>query len=240
MTEGEYVQRILGRVRRAVQDFQMIDEGDKIAIGVSAGKDSLTLLYAMKRLASFYPKKFDVIGITVDQGFEGADFGPIQAFCNEIGVEYHVIPSNIKEVVFDIKKEHNPCSLCANLRRGILNTAAGRLGCNKVALAHHMDDAVETFFLSLFYEGRIYCFEPKSYLTRSKITVIRPMIYIKEAENRGMVKRLNLPVIENPCPANGKTQREEIKRFINGLSEFGPRTKDLVFNAIRRKLWLGQ
>jgi tRNA(Ile)-lysidine synthase TilS/MesJ len=238
LIDGEYVQRILGRVRKAVQDFDMIDEGDRIAIGVSAGKDSLTLLYAMSRLASFYPKRFEVIGITVDQGFPDADFALIQEFCDRLGVEYHVVPSNIKEVVFDIKKEHNPCSLCANLRRGILNTAARRLECNKVALAHHRDDAIETFFLSLFYEGRIYCFDPKVYLTRSGITVIRPLIYIKEAETKGMAGRLEFPVITNPCPANGKTQREEMKRFVDGLSAFGPQTKDLVFNAIRRKLWM--
>ncbi|AEE95488.1 tRNA 2-thiocytidine biosynthesis TtcA family protein [Mahella australiensis] len=238
MIDGEYVQRILGRVRKAVQDFDMIDEGDRIAVGVSAGKDSLTLLYAMSRLASFYPKRFEAIGITVDQGFPGADFALIQEFCDRLGVEYHVVPSNIKEVVFDIKKEHNPCSLCANLRRGMLNTAARRLGCNKVALAHHRDDAIETFFLSLFYEGRIYCFDPKVYLTRSGITVIRPLIYIKEAETKGMARRLQFPVITNPCPANGKTQREEMKRFVDGLSAFGPQTKDLVFNAIRRKLWM--
>lgn len=238
MIDGEYVQRILGRVRKAVQDFDMIDEGDRIAIGVSAGKDSLTLLYAMSRLASFYPKRFEVIGITVDQGFPDADFVLIQEFCDRLDVEYHVVPSNIKEVVFDIKKEHNPCSLCANLRRGILNTAARRLECNKVALAHHRDDAIETFFLSLFYEGRIYCFDPKVYLTRSGITVIRPLIYIKEAETKGMAGRLEFPVITNPCPANGKTQREEMKRFVDGLSAFGPQTKDLVFNAIRRKLWM--
>jgi tRNA(Ile)-lysidine synthase TilS/MesJ len=238
LIDGEYVQRILGRVRKAVQDFDMIDEGDRIAIGVSAGKDSLTLLYAMSRLASFYPKRFEVIGITVDQGFPDADFVLIQEFCDRLDVEYHVVPSNIKEVVFDIKKEHNPCSLCANLRRGILNTAARRLECNKVALAHHRDDAIETFFLSLFYEGRIYCFDPKVYLTRSGITVIRPLIYIKEAETKGMAGRLEFPVITNPCPANGKTQREEMKRFVDGLSAFGPQTKDLVFNAIRRKLWM--
>lgn len=232
------MQHILSKVRKAVEDFHMIDENDKIAIGVSSGKDSLTLLYAMSRLAAFYPKKFDVIAITVDQGFPGIDFTPVQDFCHQLGVEYHIIPSRIREIVFDIKKERNPCSLCANLRRGILNTAAKKLGCNKVALAHHRDDAIETFFLSLFYEGRIYCFEPKTYLTRSQITVIRPLIYVKETETRAAAKNGNFPVIKSLCPAAGKTQRQEMKRFATSLSAFGPQTKDLVFNAIKRKLWL--
>ncbi|MEZ0536562.1 tRNA 2-thiocytidine biosynthesis TtcA family protein [Caldicellulosiruptoraceae bacterium PP1] len=231
------MQHIFSKVRKAIEDFDMINDNDFVAVGVSAGKDSLTTLYALSYLRRFYPKKFDVIAITVDMGFENADFSPIYEFCKNINVEYKVIPSQIKEIVFDIRKESNPCSLCANLRRGILNSTAKELGCNKIALGHHLDDVVETFFLSLFYEGRLHCFDPKTYLDRTDITNIRPMIYVKEHEIRGAAKKLNLPVIVNPCPANGKTNRQKMKDFIKSLSSFHPATKDLVFGAIKRDIW---
>jgi len=231
------MQHIFSRVRKAIEDFDMIDEGDKIAIGVSAGKDSLTMLYTLSFLRRFYPKKFEVAAFTVDMGFKGADFSAIKRLCDELNVEFKLIPSNIKEIVFDIRKEENPCSLCANLRRGILNSTAKEFGFNKVSLGHHLDDVVETFFLSLFYEGRIYCFQPKTYLDRTDITTIRPMIYVKEYEIKAAAKKLNLPVIINPCPANGKTNRQRMKDFIKGLSSFHPATKDLIFGAIKRGIW---
>ncbi|ADL43445.1 PP-loop domain protein [Caldicellulosiruptor obsidiansis OB47] len=231
------MQHIFSKVRKAVEDFEMIEDGDKIAVGVSAGKDSLTMLYTLSFMRRFYPKKFDVVAITVDMGFESMDFLPIKEFCDKINVEFHLVPSQIKQIVFDIRKEENPCSLCANLRRGILNSTAKSLGCNKVALGHHLDDVVETFFLSLFFEGRIYCFSPKTYLDRTQITVIRPMIYVKEHELRSAAKKLELPVITNPCPANGKTNRQRIKEFVKSLKQFHPVTKDLVFNAIKRNIW---
>lgn len=164
-------------------------------------------------------------------------FLPIKEFCDKIDVEFHLVPSQIKQIVFDIRKEENPCSLCANLRRGILNSTAKSLGCNKVALGHHLDDVVETFFLSLFFEGRIYCFSPKTYLDRTQITTIRPMIYLKEHDLRSAAKKLELPVITNPCPANGKTNRQRMKEFVKNLKQFHPATKDLVFNAIKRNIW---
>lgn len=231
------MQHIFSKVRKAIDDFNMIEDNDKIAVGVSAGKDSLTMLYALGFLRRFYPKKFDVVAITISMGFDGMDFSPIKEFCDKIDVEFYLVPSQIKEIVFDIRKEENPCSLCANLRRGILNSTAKSIGCNKVSLGHHMDDAIETYFLSLFYEGRIYCFSPKTYLDRSDITTIRPMIYIKEHEIRAAAKKLDLPVIENPCPANGKTNRQKMKEFIKGLKQFHPETKDLVFGAIKRQIW---
>ncbi|ADQ05673.1 PP-loop domain protein [Caldicellulosiruptor owensensis OL] len=231
------MQYIFSRVRKAIEDFNMIEDRDKIAVGVSAGKDSLTMLYTLSFMRRFYPKKFDVVAITVDMGFEGMDFLPIKEFCDKIDVEFHLVPSQIKQIVFDIRKEENPCSLCANLRRGILNSTAKSLGCNKVALGHHLDDVVETFFLSLFYEGRIYCFSPKTYLDRTQVTVIRPMIYVKEHDLRSAAKKLELPVITNPCPANGKTNRQKMKEFVKSLKQFHPATKDLVFNAIKRNIW---
>ena len=231
------MQYIFSKVRKAIEDFNMIEDRDKIAVGVSAGKDSLTMLYTLSFMRRFYPKKFDVVAITVDMGFESMDFLPIKEFCDKINVEFHLVPSQIKQIVFDIRKEENPCSLCANLRRGILNSTAKSLGCNKVALGHHLDDVVETFFLSLFFEGRIYCFSPKTYLDRTQITVIRPMIYVKEHELRSAAKKLELPVITNPCPANGKTNRQRIKEFVKSLKQFHPVTKDLVFNAIKRNIW---
>lgn len=231
------MQQIFSKVRKAIEDFNMIEENDKIAVGVSAGKDSLTMLYTLSYMRRFYPKKFDVIAITVSMGFEGMNFLQLKEFCDKIDVEFHLVPSQIKEIVFDIRKEENPCSLCANLRRGILNSTAKSLGCNKVALGHHLDDVVETFFLSLFYEGRIYCFSPKTYLDRTGIITIRPMIYVKEHQLRSAAKKLELPVIQNPCPANGKTNRQRMKEFVKGLKDFHPSTKDLIFGAIKRQIW---
>ncbi|MBO7250301.1 MAG: tRNA 2-thiocytidine(32) synthetase TtcA, partial [Clostridia bacterium] len=176
----ENTKRILSYTRRAVDDYEMIRAGDKIAVGVSAGKDSLALLCALADLRRFYPKKFELCAITVDMGFEGADFSRIQALCNELDVPYTVVPTQISKIIFDVRKEKNPCSLCAKMRRGALHTAAKELGCNTVALGHHFDDVVETFMLNLFYEGRIGCFQPVTYLSNTDIYMIRPMIYMPE------------------------------------------------------------
>ncbi len=228
------MQKILSFMRRAVDDYNMINEGDKIAVGVSGGKDSLTLLAALANLKIFYPNKFELIAITLDMGFPGADFSGIKAFCDKLGVEYSVIKTDIKEIVFDIRKEENPCSLCAKMRRGILNDTAKSMGCNKVALGHHYEDVLETFFMSLFYEGRINCFSPVTYLSRKDIHVIRPLIYTPERNIKGVARKMELPIYKNPCPADGNTKRQEMKDFINARTADDKRFKDIIFGAIKR------
>ena len=228
------MQKILSYMRRAVDDFNMIEEGDRIAVGVSGGKDSLTLLAAMANLRRFYPKKFELEAITLDLGYDTMDFSPVAALCKEINVDYHVIPTHIKEVVFDIRKEENPCSLCAKMRRGTLNNAALDLGCKKVALGHHNEDVTETFMLSLFYEGRINSFAPVTYLDRREVYLIRPLVYTPEALIKAYAKKAELPVVKNSCPADGNTQRQEIKDLVNNLNKKYPGLKDRIFGAVKR------
>ena len=230
----EAMKRVLSHVRRAVDDYSMINEGDKIAVGVSAGKDSLTLLCAMAELRRFYPKKFDLIAITVDMGFEGTDFSPIKALCDELDVEYHIIKTQISKVIFDVRKEKNPCSLCAKMRRGALYSGARELGCNSVALGHHFDDVVETFMLNLFYEGRIGCFQPVTYLTKTEISLIRPMIYMPEKDVRYFAGKNILPVVKSSCPADGNTEREEMKQLLRTLEKENKGLRYKIFGAIQR------
>jgi tRNA(Ile)-lysidine synthase TilS/MesJ len=234
----DYKRQILSYTRRAVDDYQMTKSGDKIAVGVSAGKDSLTLLCAMAALKRFYPEKFELEAITVDMGFTGgSDFSAIERLCCELDVPYTVVPSDIAKIVFDIRKEPNPCSLCAKLRRGALNNAAKERGCNKVALGHHWDDTVETFMLNLFFEGRIGCFSPVTYLSRIDLTVIRPMIYMPEKTVKAFAKQAELPVITSSCPADKSTEREQMKSLLNEYEHRDPRYKGLrnrIFNAIQK------
>lgn len=228
------MQHIYGLVRRCVDDYGMISDGDRVAVGVSGGKDSLTLLRALAGLRAFIPQEFTPIAVTIDPGWEGMDFSGVRALCGSLGVEYHVFPGNIKQVVFDIRKEQNPCSLCAKLRRGALNNAAKSLGCNKVALAHHQDDAIETFMLSMLYEGRISCFEPVTYLDRKDVTLIRPMLYVREKEIKRAAKRLELPVVRNLCPADKHTKRQEVKNLIAELDYRYRGFDNRLFGAIQR------
>ena len=193
----ENIKRVLSYVRRALDDYNMIEDGDKIAVGVSAGKDSLTLLCAMAEIRRFYPKKFELIAITVDMGFDGADFEPIANFCRELDVEYKIVPTQISKIIFDVRKEKNPCSLCAKMRRGALYGYAKEIGCNKVALGHHFDDVVETFMLNLFFEGRLGCFQPVTYLSNTDITLIRPMIYMPEKDVKYFASKTELPIIKS-------------------------------------------
>lgn len=230
----EHIKRVLSYVRRAVDDYGMIREGDKIAVGVSAGKDSLTLLCAMADLQKFYPKKFELCAITVDMGFEGADFSEIAALCERLGVPYHIIPTQISQVIFDVRKEKNPCSLCAKMRRGALYRGAKELGCTTVALGHHFDDVVETFMLNLFYEGRIGCFQPVTYLSNTDITMIRPMIYMPEKDVRYFAGKAELPVMKSPCPADGNTEREEMKQLLARLERENKGLRYRIFGAIQR------
>ena len=228
------MQHILSLVRRCVEDYNMIDAGDTVAVGVSGGKDSVLTLAALAKLRDFYPKKFDVAALTIDSGAPEMDFGPIARLCEELRVPYHLIPVPIYEIVFEYRKEKNPRSLCAKLRRGALSTEMNRLGLNKIALGHHYDDAVETMLMSLFLEGRIGCFQPVTYLDRSGVTQIRPLLYVQEREVKGAVKRLALPVVKNPCPANGTTKREETKELLLQLEKQFPQLKKKIFGAIQR------
>lgn len=230
------MRKILSRVRRAVDDYSMIEEGDRIAVGVSGGKDSLTLLCTLAELRRFYPKRFELIGVSLDMGFEGTDFSGVQALCNELGVEYVLEKTDIAEVVFDIRQESNPCSLCAKMRRGGVNDAAVKNGCNKVALGHHNEDVLETFFLSLFYEGRIRCFSPVTYLSRRDIHVIRPLIYVAEGDIKGYARRAGLPIVFNPCPMDGKSKRQDMKEFINEKQKQDKFFKKKIMNAIQTDL----
>lgn len=209
------MQKLLSKIRRAVDDYNMINDGDKIAVGVSGGKDSLTLLCALSNLKKFYPKNFEIIGVSLDMGYPNVSFDGIASLCEKLGVEYIVKKTDIAEIIFDIRNEKNPCSLCAKMRRGGVNDLAVEHGCNKVALGHHNEDVLETFFLSLFYEGRLGCFSPVTYLSRRDIYVIRPMIYLPEAEIAGFAKRESLPIVHNPCPMDGKSKRQDMKDFIN-------------------------
>ena len=230
----ENIKRVLSHVRRAVDDYEMIKAGDKIAVGVSAGKDSLTLLCAMAELRRFYPIPFELCAITVDMGFDGADFSSIKELCDQLDVEYHIIPTQISKIIFDVRKEKNPCSLCAKMRRGALYNSAKALGCTSVALGHHFDDVVETFMLNLFFEGRIGCFQPVTYLSNTDIHLIRPMIYMPEKDVRYFASKSQLPVVKSPCPADGNTEREEMKQLLAKLERENKGLRYRIFGAIQR------
>ncbi|MDY4171651.1 MAG: ATP-binding protein [Evtepia sp.] len=228
------MQKILSLLRRCVEDYDMISPGDRVAVGVSGGKDSLTLLAALARLARFYPGGFSVEAFSVDLGIPGMDLAPLADYCRDLGVPFHRIPTQMYHVIFETRREKNPCALCAKMRRGSLHTALQEAGIHKVALGHHYDDAVETFFLSLFYEGRLSCFQPVTYLDRTDITQIRPLLYVSEAMIRDAAARLRLPVLHNPCPADGHTKRQEVKEFIAGLERQYPKLKEYVFASMQR------
>ena len=224
------MQKLLSKMRQAINDFNLIENKDKIAVGLSGGKDSLTLLHLLNAYRKFSKEHFDLIAITLNPG--KVDNSPLKSLCETLNVPFHEIQTDIMEIVFNIKKEKNPCSLCAKLRRGILYSSAESLGCNKVALGHHYDDAIETFMLSLCYEGRVNCFSPKTLMEKNTLTIIRPMVYIKEASIMSFSKRSNLPVIFNPCPADKKTKREEIKNLIFELDGRMPGFKKNLFGAL--------
>ena len=227
------LQQILSYVRKAIDDYNMIEEGDRIAIGISGGKDSLTLLYALKALQRFYPKHFDIFAVTVDLGFKNLNLDKITALCEELEVPYKIIKTDIAPIVFDERKESNPCSLCAKMRKGALNYWMDDNNISKVAYAHHKDDVVETMMLSLVYEGRFHTFSPVTYLDRTGITVIRPLIYIREADIIGFVNANNVPVVKSPCPADGVTKREYVKDILNDINKEAPGVRDRMFTAIK-------
>lgn len=226
------LQRLLSLTRQAVDACQLIDDGDNIAVGISGGKDSLALLYALENLRRFYPKKFRLQAITVDLGFEGFDLSQVTSLCEQLSVPYRIIPTDIGKIIFTERRETSPCSLCAKLRKGALNQAALDLGCNKVAYGHHKDDIVETMLLSLIYEGRFYSFSPKTYLDRTKLTLIRPLMYVDEADLTGFCNKYRVPVCKNPCPADGFTKREYVKNLTKTLEHDNPGVKQRMFHAI--------
>lgn len=223
-----------GTVRRAVDDYDMIEAGDKIAVGVSGGKDSMVLLLALWHLKRFYPKLFELEAITIELGFEGMDFAPVKELCAKLEIPYTCLKTDIKEIVFDVRKEENPCSLCAKMRRGALNDAIRERGISKLALGHHFDDAVETFMMSLLFEGRISCFRPVTFLDRSGVTQIRPLVYAGEQKISNLAEQLNVPVVENPCPQDKGSKRYEIKQLLKTMCETYPDMKSKVFGAMQR------
>lgn len=230
------MQRILSHMRKAIEDYHMIEENDKIAICLSGGKDSITMLHAFKSLQRFYPKKFDIIAISINPGFKFFDTNLLQNICDKLEIPLFIENSHAQEIVFDIRKEKNPCSLCANLRRGIINSIAVREECNKIALGHNEDDVLETFLLNLFYTGSIGTFSPVSYMDRTGITLIRPLIYTPEKETKRFVKKNNLTVMPKVCPMDGTSKREDMKQMIFSLQKNIPMIRANLFGAIKRNL----
>ena len=224
------MQKILSLLRKACSEYNLIENGDKICVGLSGGKDSLTLLKALKLYQKFSTEKFELCAVSVDLSGGKCDYSEIEKFCKELDVEFTKVNSDVFEVVFEIRKEKNPCSLCANMRRGILNSTAKSLGCNKVALGHHKDDFLETFLMSLFYEGRLSTFKPKSYLSRVDLTMIRPLIYCDEEDIKRVSK--DFPILFNPCPADKHTQRENTKDILKELNKSFGGSKEKIFSAL--------
>lgn len=230
------MQKLIGKVRAAVEKYRLIDEGDRLAVGVSGGKDSLFLLCAMAELSQYYPKRFTVAAITADPCFGGqeTDFSKVEELCKALGVPYFVKRTNLGQVIFEDRKEKNPCALCAKMRRGILHNLCVEQGFNKLALGHHYDDAVQTFLMNLFYGGKLGCFSPKSYLSRKNITLIRPLIFCEEREIRNAAARMALPVVKSGCPADGATARQDTEELIARLEKDFPDLKAKLLGAMQR------
>ena len=227
------LQRVLSYIRRAADDYHMIESGDKIAVGISGGKHSLTLLYGLHGLMRFYPQPFTIHAVTVDLGFHNLDLTGIQELCSKLEVPYTIVKTDIADIIFHERKETNPCSLCAKMRKGALNEAIKKAGCNKIAYAHHKDDVVETMLMSLIFEGRFHTFNPVTYLDRMDLTVIRPLMYMSEQDVIGFVNKFQMPVVKSPCPADGHTKREYIKNLLQKLNQENPGVKERMFTAIQ-------
>lgn len=231
------MQKLLGYMRSAIQKYNMISEGDKIAVGVSGGKDSLALLTAMARLRDFYPERFELGAVAIDPCFDGkeADYSKIAELCEKLNVDFHIKRTELAHVIFDIRKESNPCSLCSKMRRGALNTEARELGYNKVSLGHHLDDVAETFIMNLFNGGTLDCFMPVTYLDRIDVTVIRPMIFARESDCKRVAKKQNLPIIKTPCPQDGKTERQEVDELLTSLEKKYGDVREKILHAMQKK-----
>lgn len=228
------IQKILSKMRKAIEDYEMIEDGDKIAVALSGGKDSVTLLYALKALQIFYPKHFNFIAITIHPGFDDFDDQILKNICGEINVELVVVPSDIKAIVFDERKEKNPCSLCANLRRGMLNSIAKEHNCNKIALGHNEDDVLETFLMNMIYAGNLSTFAPKSYMDRSGMTVIRPLIYTPEKATKNFIKRSEIEIMPKVCPMDGVSSREYALELLKDLEHKNKHIRANLIGAIKR------
>ncbi len=231
------LQQVMSYTRRALDDYHMIQSGDKIAVGISGGKDSLALLHALAGLRRFYPEKFELYAVTVDLGFNIQDFSKIEAMCKELNVPYVKVDTDIGKIIFEDRKESNPCALCAKMRKGALNSQMKELGCNKVAYAHHKDDIVVTMMMSLIYEGRFHTFSPVTYLDRMDMTVIRPFMYMQEADIIGFVNKYELPVAKSACPADGYTKRKYVEDLLKCLNQENPGVKERMFTAIENTLY---
>ena len=225
-------QKLLTYTRKAIENYHMIEEGDKIAIGISGGKDSLTLLFALSRLKEFYPKSFELVALTIDLGFEGYDTSLLSQYADSLHVPHYIEKTQIADIVFTYRQEENPCSLCSRMRKGAFNERAKTLGCNKIAYAHHKDDVLDSFLMSMLYEGRIHTFSPVTHLERSELTLIRPLIYAYEGEIKSFATEQQLPVCKNPCPADGITKRQESKDLLLELKKTVPQVKERIFSAI--------
>ena len=228
------MQQTMSRLRKAIDDYNMIEKGQKVAVAISGGKDSALLLAALKNLSRFHPAQFDVCAVFVDLGFGNIDIDGIKKMCKNLEVPLNIKHTEIGKIIFEYRQESNPCALCAKMRRGVIHDAALEMGAKTIALGHHMDDVIETFLMNLTFESRISCFQPVTYLSRKDVTVIRPMIYLSEREIKGAVNRLSIPTYKNPCPADGVTKREDVKQIIKVLSEQNPSIKKSIFNAIQR------
>ncbi len=227
------LQQLMSLARQAIDDYHMIENGDRIAVGISGGKDSLTLLYALHGLMRFYPQRFTLCAVTVDLGFDNLHLEQIKQLCDKLNIPYHIVRTEIAQIVFETRKESNPCSLCAKMRKGALNEAMLAAGCNKIAYAHHKDDVIETMMMSLLYEGRLHTFQPVTHLDRTGITVIRPLIYLNEADIIGFVRKNHVPVLKSSCPVDGHTRREYIKQLIRNLNLENPGVKERMFTAVQ-------
>ena len=228
------MEHLTSLVRRCVEDYDMIQDGERVAVGVSGGKDSLALLCSLASLRRYYPKRFSLAAITIGIGFEDMDFSGVRELCRRLGVEYIYVDSDIRHVVFDVKREKNPCSLCVKMRKGLLNDTLMAQGISKVAFGHHMDDAVETYLMSLIYEGRISCFRPVTFMDRSGVTQIRPMLYADEAMTSSVARRYSLPVVKSTCPMDGVSKRQDVKELIERISLEQKDLKAKIFRAIQR------
>lgn len=226
------LKRLLSLTRQAIDDYQLIDAGDSIAVGVSGGKDSLVLLTALHHLQRFYPKRFTLHALTVHTGFPDFDLSSVQKYCQELSIPYTIIETSIAQIVFQERHEDNPCALCAKLRKGAFNQEALKLGCNKIAYAHHRDDLINTLFMSMMYEGNIHTISPKTELERTGLTLIRPLMYVQEVDIIGFIHKNSLPICKNPCPADKKTSREYVNNLTKQLNRENPGVKDRIFHGI--------
>ena len=228
------MKKTLGCIRKADADFQLIEDGDHIAVGVSGGKDSLLLLHALSLYRKFSHKNFTVTAVTVTLGLEPFDLSGIRALCEELEIPFIVKETQIGDIIFEYRKEKNPCALCAKMRRAVLAKTCRELGCNKLALGHHREDVLETLLMSLFYEGRLHTFHPKTLMSRTGITVIRPLVYLPESHVKHMLKALSLPVVSSPCPADGETKRQEMKELMKKLRAIYPDASERLLHALRQ------